>query len=796
MKIFNTTLLLLIFAMNIQAQTDGKYSITGKIMDEDAAPLTGANVFLTDSLEHVVQNVMCDEEGAFRMERLNAGSFVLKVSHIGHIPLERPLTLDKDVDLGVISMSRRSGELQTVIIQGRTTEIKMQKDGFSVDVTRISELYNNAFDLMRSIPQVSVVGDKIKVLGKSHVVVKVGGVVQRVEESQLARVLQTYDARLIERVEVLQRPPLRYDRDGQTAMIILHTSQRFRNYAGGDVGSELMQGKHGIHRYGGFGSVMYNSDKLFFTIAPAYNHNGDYHHEQVHYDYGDYQFHTVTPSKGDNSYKELMSTLQWNYSRHGLAGITATMDKRSIDNAFLSTERFTPDAFAENDAKSDNTVDIRQPKHKATLYMEQSLGKEHKHKLWLETSYYNFKESDLIRYASTRLHDEGPFFTYTDDDRLHTLGTGMTGDYSMPLGQGDNMILDFGARYLFSRTTKQRAHTGWMDQTPEETYSLNDRFGLDEQTVAPYASFGFQVNQRLAWRVGLIMDITSRKARSGTEADGSRTMLSWLPSLQASYTRGQRHLYYLTLNSSVTQPKYGQLNPFVWRANQKYYSRGNKDLLPETHYNGRLGYVYKGSLSFVGTASFGHDVIANVTTIDEAGRINSRPENAQNSTHLGAEVSYWFNRLSWLTVSASMQGQFARYTSDHPLLDDKTTGFEWGGNVYTQFVFNSQRTLTGYVSGNFTGQKRTAVSVVRPVCDFEVMLSWALLDRNLNISLGGMGLFASSYRGYSRHDGYTIRFHNRYTYPKLYFSINYRFFNAKNAAVRRKMSSSDAERRF
>lgn len=321
-------------------------------------------------------------------------------------------------------------------------------------------------------------------------------------------------------------------------------------------------------------------------------------------------------------------------------------------------------------------------------------------------------------------------------------------------------------------------------------------FGLDEQTVAPYASFGFQVNQRLAWRMGLIMDITSRRARSGTEADGSRTMLSWLPSLQASYTRGQRHLYYLTLNSSVTQPKYGQLNPFVWRANQKYYSRGNKDLLPETHYNGRLGYVYKGSLSFVGTASFGHDVIANVTTIDEAGRINSRPENAQNSTHLGAEVSYWFNRLSWLTVSASMQGQFARYTSDHPLLDDKTTGFEWGGNVYTQFVFNSKRTLTGYVSGNFTGQKRTAVSVVRPVCDFEVMLSWALLDRNLNISLGGMGLFASSYRGYNRHDGYTIRFHNRYTYPKLYFSINYRFFNAKNAAVRRKMSSSDAERRF
>ena len=55
-----------------------------------------------------------------------------------------------------------------------------------------------------------------------------GNVVQRVPASELSSVLKGFDAGLIDQVEVLMQPPLRYDPDGNTAMIILHTSSVFK----------------------------------------------------------------------------------------------------------------------------------------------------------------------------------------------------------------------------------------------------------------------------------------------------------------------------------------------------------------------------------------------------------------------------------------------------------------------------------------------------------------------------------------------------------------------------------------
>lgn len=790
-KRFKLLFIILCFAISAFAQ---QFSVSGRVTDADGHPLDFANVFIVAPGDKIEASAVCDVDGKFNMT-VSAGKCMLGCTFIGYEMYQNVIDLNSDIDVGDIKMQQSATELQTVVVQGRLMSVRMQKDGYSVDVSKINNDFNNALDLMRCIPQVQVKDNELKVAGKQQVLVKIGNVVQRVETSELPDVLKGYDARLVERVEVLRQPPLRYDKDGNTAMIVLHTTPYFSKYFGGIIGTEEMKGENYNFRYGGFGQLMYNTEKMFLSVAPSANWNGSYMKESAQYDYGSYLYKNVSPSKGDNNYAGVRGTLQWNYSKNGLLGLTGGFNKRSIDNVFVSSDWAEPQTNGVVDAKSNNDISFRTPKKTVTAYMEQTLGRPES-KMWLETSYYDYTEKQNSDYVSLSVKDGKKFFTYNDKDCLKVRGVGVNNDYSLLLDTtAHNTTFDFGARFSFSRTDKDRDHNQWMCIDLNETaYEETALFKLDEYVLAPYASLSSQLTKKWWMRLGLVSDIAWRRSKQ-IEDSWHKTFVTWLPSLHTSFAFNPHHQLSFTLNSSVTQPKFGQLNPFGWRVNQKQYVRGNMQLKPEKHYDSRLTYTYNGSLSVSGVMNFGHDIIAQVTSFSD-GYIVTKPENAQNSAEYGLSASYWFNRLSWLTLSVGAEGAYARYTSDNPLLAKCAESMQWGLNGYAEFVFNTERTFTGYVSGSYEGRRKTTVSVVRPQNDVSVGVTGYFLKRNLSVSLSGMNLLSSTYRGYGKSGDHSFTFRNRYSYPTLYLSVSYKFFNSKDNSPERKMSSEDVERRF
>lgn len=777
----------------LQAQNP-QYNIQGAVVDKDSVAVSWASVFITDAEQHIVNSAACDENGRFQLTA-SKGDYIFGASSIGYEMFALPVNVADNTDLGTIVLQISATELQTVVVNGRKMRVRPQKDGFNVDVTGINENYNNALDLLHCIPQMTVKENQISVVGKKNIIVQIGKVLQRVNEAELAALLKGYDAKLIERVEVVTQPPLRYDRDGNTAMVILHTASAFEKYFGGIVGTELMKGSRHNYRYGGYGTVMYNTDKIFFSVSPSYNENGSYHKESASYDYGSFIYKTLTPSKGDNRYKGVRATLQWNYSSKGVAGVTGGVNKRDVDNDFVSYERTSPQSAGIPDTDNDNDIRFRTPKKSLTAYLEQTFGSRG-NKAWLEASYYNYSETQFSDFSSIRTDDSKKLMTYQDDDLLKVSGIGVNNDYSVKLNDGGDRLLDFGLKYLFSQTQKSRSHEQWMDGNEAETYTQANDFKLNELSLVPYSSLTLQLGKKLWSRIGLTIDITSRKNNSGDGWQPNQSFLTWLPSLHTTYSLSKSHQFSFTLNSSVQQPKYGQLNPFTWRVSQMSHYKGNTELHPEKHYKSRFGYTYKGSFSVAGALNFGKDIISSVTTIHDGGEIISQPENAQNSMFAGFETSYWFDKLAWMTASVNAKYGYSKYTSDNPVLAPKMTGWEWGADGYVEFVFNKKRTLTGYVSGYYEGRKKTAVSTIEPQYDFGLGLTCFLLSRKLAISLAGIGILASPYKGESIRDGYTISFNNRYSYPTAYLSVSYKFFNSNDKSIRRGTSANEAERRF
>lgn len=124
------------------------------------------------------------------------------------------------------------------------------------------------------------------------------------------------------------------------------------------------------------------------------------------------------------------------------------------------------------------------------------------------------------------------------------------------------------------------------------------------------------------------------------------------------------------------------------------------------------------------------------------------------------------------------------------------TGSEWGVSGYLDFTFNENRTWTGFLSGEYTGRQKTTVVTLEPQYNLGLGMSYFLLDRRLALSVAGLNLLVSNYKGVSQYDGYSVTFDNRYDVPTLYISISYKFSNGKDTSSTRSQGARDIERRF
>lgn len=779
---------------------DALSTVTGTVCDS-VGTLDGASVFLIRDLEsqEIVAHVVSDERGRFSLE-VPGGDYVLCVSFIGYRLEPRQISVSSPIaDLGEILLRESTEVLQTVVVQGKPVRVRMLDNGFEVNVKEMRERANDALDLLRLIPQVHVRGDLLSVVGKERVIVKIGDVLQRMEPSEVSSVLKGYDAGLIDRVEVVTHPPLRYDPDGNTAMIILHTSSVFREYMGGVIGTEEMYGQGDKnYRYGGYGSLMYSHKGLFASVSPSLNRNGSSYMERQVYERDERQYRVETPSSGTYGYAGLRGVLQYSYGENKLLGLALSWNRKKYDNGFNGTECVTIPGQRDQVIESVNTYDAKEPRLTGTAYWESAFG-QRGHRVWAELSGVSLTNRSRLDFVGTDRTRGLPFTTYLEHNDINTSGVSFNHDYAFYLDDNHTNILEAGVKASMSATTNYRDHDSQMTGQPAAVTQEN-KVRWMELVLAPYVSTTLQMSD-LWWVRGGVRyvgtDASLRQLEPSSSAeDVSHYSGSWLPTLHITYSPGRSHKVSLRVNSAITQPKYQDLNPFVWQTNAHTFYKGNPRLRPQVSYSSALQYAYGGSFSISGVVESGRDMISAVSSV-KGDEVLTQAENAQNRLFLGLSASYYYDKLSWL--SASVDGYYGRskYTALSPLLPERTDGTEWGVNGFLSFNFNESRTWTGYVSGDYTGRTKTAVAIVKPQYSMEMGTSYSLLNRRLTLSLSGLNLFASGYRGESLREGYTIRFDNRYSYPTLYFSVSYKFSNAKDSSsFRSQTATRDIERRF
>jgi len=140
LSIIGSALLVAVFSSAAFAQ----YTVEGTVSDQsDGAPLPGATVILVDTN----YGTATDADGYFEFTDVPEGTYTLRITFVGYVPLQRSIDVNQDLNLN-LSLSMDQQSLSEVVVTGYGSVVREQMTGniSSVSARQIEEIPVNSFE--------------------------------------------------------------------------------------------------------------------------------------------------------------------------------------------------------------------------------------------------------------------------------------------------------------------------------------------------------------------------------------------------------------------------------------------------------------------------------------------------------------------------------------------------------------------------------------------------------------------------------------------------------------------------
>ena len=217
----------------VQGMAMASNRINGRVVDDnDASPLIGATVILSDESGKQVLGVTTDTSGHFELKEVTTGDYTLQCSYIGYDTFTLVLKqLERNTDLGEIRLKPASEVLDEVVVEGEKVIQKIDRQ-LVMPTSAQKKAATNGVSLLQ---QMQIPGLSVNAIEKSiatnygeSVQLRINGV-----EVTQAEVIAIRPEDVI-RVEYHDQPGLRY---GGAAAVIDYIVRR--RESGGNVSADL-----------------------------------------------------------------------------------------------------------------------------------------------------------------------------------------------------------------------------------------------------------------------------------------------------------------------------------------------------------------------------------------------------------------------------------------------------------------------------------------------------------------------------------------------------------------------------
>lgn len=178
--LFCTSLLILFFLPKSFAQTPSRVTIKGIVTDTSGEVTVFATVMLLNPKDSTLVNfTRSGEKGDFSFKNVKNTPYLIKVSYLGHLPLQQylPASATETKDVGTLKIKPITSELLEVVVRAAKSTLSIRGDTIEYDASSFKVPPGSTVeDLLRRLPGIDIDADgNIKAQGKDVKQVYVDG---------------------------------------------------------------------------------------------------------------------------------------------------------------------------------------------------------------------------------------------------------------------------------------------------------------------------------------------------------------------------------------------------------------------------------------------------------------------------------------------------------------------------------------------------------------------------------------------------------------------------------------------
>ena len=223
------TLLFLFGCVSVFSQN----TISGTLQDANSGnPVQYANVSLLRQSDSVlVSHTYANDKGVFQLQMVPNGNYRMVVYFFGYENLEQSLTVDKDMDLGVLKITPGASTIGEVTVKGERPLFAVDGEKTYYNTSEDPSVQaGTASDVLQNAPGVSVdVEGNVSLRGSSSVEVWINDKPSHLTSENLKTYLQQMPANSIDHVEVITNPSARYGSKADGVINIVTTTKVKKN---------------------------------------------------------------------------------------------------------------------------------------------------------------------------------------------------------------------------------------------------------------------------------------------------------------------------------------------------------------------------------------------------------------------------------------------------------------------------------------------------------------------------------------------------------------------------------------
>jgi hypothetical protein len=698
-------------------------AISGFVKDVSQQPVAGATVKFVNKTDSTLrQMVVTNGAGRFEL-KLIQGSWFLTIDAMELRSYRTEIKTASGVDQQLPPITLEPAEVKelgAVITKAKRPLLEHSIDRTTVNVdAMISSASSNALEVLSRTPGVNVDNNGgISLNGKSGVMVLIDGRQTYMSSQDLSNYLKSIPGATLEKIELIDNPPARYDAAGNSIINIQLKKKRTAGWTG-SLSAGYSQGRYGRQNYAG--NLNFNYKKINWYTNIGHNRDIGFSTDIFNRRYFDQQGELGSSILLNNNQHyngrsvSIVSGVDYQLNASTNIGLMVNVNGGKRDGDFYYSSKTLSPMQAVTAEGSGNTFSVDKRNNlSVNLNMLHKLKKKGQ-EISVDANHMRYRirmTQDLLNFEGAPSGSNLPVskFAYIvpSDISIYTAKA----DYVQPFLKG---TLEAGVKTSFVTNDNTSDFFDKKGSVPEWIEGMSNHFIYKENINGAYLSLQQRLD-RFSLQAGFRTEqtvINGHQLGNAVVKDSSfnRNYWKFFPTAAIGYkldSNGKRQLIFL-YSRRINRPSYQSLNPFIFYKDNFSYSGGNPMLNPQIQTRYELKYQHGQhwwtGLSYNNFTS----VILPITTVQDSLYI-TKPDNYARGYMVLLNIGVSVSPAKWWTINSTirlsrigLRGKF-----DNTKLSPNTNVLRWEFNSYFTMSNKFSAELSSYyASADLNGQNKT-----------------------------------------------------------------------------------------